>query len=46
MTDYTFIDADAHVEECEATWSYLGTDFSHKIQVKSSPIAHRTYCRR
>ena len=27
MKDYTFIDADAHVEECEETWSFLDPEF-------------------
>ncbi|MDP3768968.1 MAG: hypothetical protein Q8S13_13205, partial [Dehalococcoidia bacterium] len=30
MTDYTFIDADAHVEECEETWSYLDPEFQSR----------------
>jgi predicted TIM-barrel fold metal-dependent hydrolase len=33
MKTYSFIDADAHVEECDATWDYLDAEFRSRRPV-------------
>lgn len=43
MSNYSFIDADAHVEECEDTWNYLDAEFLSQQPVAVTLRATRVF---